>query len=289
LLKNVAVTLGVTGPPVPGKTSVPTGHPGLLLVRRHSSHRHRIRQGAGTIRGFVHSYESAGTLDGPGIRFVLFTAGCPLRCQYCHNPDTQAARNGRRTKVDEVVTEICSYRDVLMGAGGGVTVSGGEPLAQPQFVTEVLRRCRALGLHTAVDTSGYSRSPVPDALLQVTDLFLLDLKSSIPEIFRKVTGKNLTPSLSFARRLAALSKPVWLRFVLVPGLTDAPENIAGVAQIAASLGNVRRVEVLPFHQMGKEKYMALSRPYPLADTRPPTPEELEAARSTFRGKGLTVS
>jgi len=283
LSKDVAPALDAGWQPRgPGEMCEPAGAGDLSRVHRGVCHPRQIT------RGFVHSYESAGALDGPGVRFVLFTAGCPLRCQYCHNPDTRAAKNGRLTEVDEVVAEIRKYRAFLIGAGGGVTVSGGEPLAQPQFVTEVLRRCQDLGLHTAVDTSGYAGSPIQDALLQATDLFLLDLKSAIPEIFRRVTGKELAPCLHFARRLEALYKPVWLRFVLVPGLTDPHENLAGVAEIAASLRNVERVEILPFHQMGKEKYLALGHPYLLADTPPPRPEQLEAARAVFRARGLSV-
>src|SRR5512143_138394 len=171
------------------------------------------------VDGYIHSVESGGTVDGPGVRFVVFTTGCPLRCLYCHNPDSLHLKDGRQVSSAKVVAEIAGYAPFLKRARGGVTISGGEPLAQPAFTAAVLRGCKRLGLHTALDTSGYLGAAAPDALLADTDLVLLDIKSFDPETYRRLTGVALQPTLDFARRLAALDKAMWVRYVLVPGLT----------------------------------------------------------------------
>ncbi|MFG1758969.1 pyruvate formate-lyase-activating protein [Micromonospora echinofusca] len=241
------------------------------------------------LTGAVHSFDLSIGVDGPGIRFVAFLAGCPLRCRYCHSPDTWYRRSGQRRSVDELVAEIERYRRFITVAGGGVTLSGGEPLQQPRFTGEVLRRCHELGLHTALDTSGFLGERADDALLDATDLVLLDVKSWDPATYRAVTGTGeVAPTLRFGRRLADRGTPVWIRFVLVPGLTDAVPNVAGVADFAASLATVERVEVLPFHRLGAHKYAELGLRFPLADTEPPTPELLERVRGQFAARGLTV-
>jgi len=232
--------------------------------------------------GRVHSVESGGMIDGPGVRFVVFLSGCPLRCLYCHNPDTASPQNGEPRHVDSLLEDIRRQRKFLQG----VTISGGEPLAQVDFCKELLRGVRAMGLHTAIDTSGHLGEHVDDELLALTDLWLLDIKSSDAETQLRTTGVDREPARAFARRLSAARRPMWIRFVLVPGLTDAVENITGVAEFAASLGDaVERVEVLPFHQMGKHKWEALGRVYQLADTLPATVEQAEAAREIFRRHG----
>lgn len=238
--------------------------------------------------GRVHSWELVTAVDGPGTRLTLFLSGCPLRCQYCHNPDTWKLRDGEQHTVDEVMERIGRYTGVLQAMHGGVTISGGEPLLQSAFVAKILRRCKKLGLHTALDTSGYLGARVTDAMLEDIDLVLLDVKSGLADTYREVTGRELAPTLRFGRRLAERGTPIWTRFVLVPGLTDAPANVDAVADYVASLSSVERVEVLPFHQMGRDKWRALDQPYQLEGTRPPSPEQVERVREQFRDRGLTV-
>ncbi|MEV7331905.1 pyruvate formate-lyase-activating protein [Micromonospora sp. NPDC093244] len=241
------------------------------------------------VTGSLHSFDISTGVDGPGTRFVAFLAGCPLRCLYCHSPDTQYRRYGRPTSVDDLLTEIRRYERFLKIAHGGVTVSGGEPLQQPEFTREVLRRCKDLRLHTALDTSGLLGERADDALLDATDLVLLDIKSGDPGTYRTVTRTGrLAPTVRFAHRLADRGTPIWVRFVLVPGLTDDPLNVDAVASIAAGVPTVERVEVLPFHRLGAQKYAALGLPFPLAETPPPDEALLRRVRGQFRDHGLTV-
>ncbi|MFJ6780913.1 pyruvate formate-lyase-activating protein [Streptomyces yangpuensis] len=240
--------------------------------------------------GSVHSWDLSTGVDGPGTRFVTFLSGCPLTCLYCHNPDTWRMRAGRRTSADDVIAEAAKCRRFIAASGGGATVSGGEPLLQPVFAGELLHRMKhELGLHTALDTSGFLGARATDALLRDVDLVLLDVKSWDRETYRKVTGRPLEPTLDFARRLADLGKEVHLRFVLVPGLTDARENVEGVAAFAGSLGNVSRVDVLPFHKLGEAKWQALGMDFTLHDTPSPTAEQTAAARAVFEARGLTAA
>jgi pyruvate formate lyase activating enzyme len=238
--------------------------------------------------GYVHSIEVGSTVDGPGIRFVLFLTGCPLRCQFCHNPDTWHKANGRQYTLDKIMKEIGNYAPVLTISRGGLTISGGEPVMQDAFTTEVFRRTRILGMHTCLDTSGLLGSRLTDAALEDIDLQLLDIKSGDPAIYERVTGHPLEPTLAYARRLSERERPMWVRFVLVPGLTDDYDNVEKVADICASLRSLQRVEVLRFHQMGLEKYRKLKVPYPLEHAQPPTPELAERVRGQFRHRGLTV-
>jgi len=241
---------------------------------------------AGGADGWVHSVETGGTADGPGIRYVLFLAGCPLRCAYCHNPDTRHIHDGMRTASTEIVKELAGYAEFLTRAKGGLTISGGEPLVQPEFCAAVLRGARDLGLHTALDTSGFLGSHADDRLLADVDLVLLDIKAFRESTHRSLTGVPLRPTLEFAERLALLRKPVWLRFVLVPGLTDDLDEIDGLAGFAAGLGVVERVDVLPFHKLGEYKWRELGLPYRLTDTEPPSAELTGRVRDRFRAHGL---
>lgn len=236
--------------------------------------------------GRIHSWDLSTGVDGPGTRFVLFTSGCPLRCLYCANPDTWHMRDGKEATVDEVMAEIDKYRAFVTTAGGGVTLTGGEPLLQPAFTGEVLRRCKQRGLHTALDTSGFLGTRATDELLADTDLVLLDIKSFDIGTYRRLTGGELAPTLSFATRLDRLGVPVWIRYVLVPGWTDDPEAVDGLAGFVAGLGNVDRVDVLPFHKLGAHKYEALEIPFPLRDTPVPAPDRTERVREQFREHGL---
>ena len=240
------------------------------------------------ITGLVHSVESCGTVDGPGIRFVVFLSGCSLRCRYCHNPDTSYCRRGTTRSAADLLEEISRYATFVKNAGGGVTISGGDPLFQPDFARALLRGCKEMGLHTCLDTSGHLGCNADDAMLADTDLVLLDIKAWEPDTYRGLTSQPLQPTLDFAARLAAMGKPIWLRYVLVPGVNDAPEAIAPLADYAASLGNVERVDVLPLHHMGRFKWAELGLDYTLADTEPPTTEQTAAAKEIFRACGLVT-
>lgn len=240
------------------------------------------------VTGRVHSWDLSTGVDGPGTRFVLFVNGCPLRCLYCANPDTWRMRDGRRATVDEVMAEIEKYRAFVTTAGGGVTVTGGEPLLQPAFTGAVLRRCKQAGLHTALDTSGFLGARATDELLADTDLVLLDIKSSDARTYRELTGGELTPTLDFATRLDRLGKPMWIRYVLVPGWTDDERAVEGLARFVAGLGSVERVDILPFHKLGAAKYEALGIPFPLRDTPVPDAALVERVRGQFRAHGLAA-
>ncbi|MEU8107828.1 pyruvate formate-lyase-activating protein [Nonomuraea muscovyensis] len=239
--------------------------------------------------GVISSWDLSIGVDGPGTRFVVFTSGCPLRCLYCQNPETWHMRDGHPVTTEEVMTEIGNYRRFITVAGGGVTISGGEPLLQPRFTADLLHRCRDSGLHTALDTSGLLGERATDAMLADTDLVLLDIKSYSPATYRRVTGGPLQPTLRFARRLANLGRPTWIRFVLVPGLTDDPADIDGLARFVSGLGNVERVDVLPFHRMATGKYRRLGLPFPLADTPPPDEDLLARVHDQFHLHGVATT
>ena len=203
--------------------------------------------------GYVHSYETSSRYDGPGLRVVLFVSGCLLRCNYCHNPDTWHLKDGTYVSVRKVLDRLGDFAPALRSLDGGLTISGGEPMVQLAFTRGILAGAKEMGLHTALDTSGFLGHRADNDYLKNVDLVLLDIKSGDPDTYRRVTGVELQPTLRFAERLAAMGKPVWVRFVLVPGLTDDPENIATVAHFVAPMKNVEWVEVLPFHQMGDFK------------------------------------
>lgn len=238
--------------------------------------------------GSVHSWELVTAVDGPGTRLTTFLAGCPLRCLYCHNPDTMQMRRGDPVLADEVLGRLARYRAIFKATGGGLTISGGEPLMQPAFVRRLLRGAKELGIHTAIDTSGFLGASCSDEMLDDIDLVLLDVKSGLPETYRRVTGRDLQPTLDFGARLAERGVEIWVRFVLVPGLTDEVANVAAVADYVATLSTVTRVEVLPFHQMGRDKWASLGMDYELDETPPPTPELVERVRGQFRERGLAV-
>lgn len=251
----------------------------------------RIRTGprkTESVDGYIHSLETMGTVDGPGVRFVIFTQGCPHRCLYCHNPDTWRLKGGRLVASAELLDQIEVSAGFLKRAGGGVTVSGGEPLVQPKFVASIFRGCKEMKLHTTLDTTGYLGGKASDAMLEDIDLVMLDIKSFDPETYRRVCGVDLQPTLEFARRLESMGRKMWIRFVLVPGLTDAKENVEGLADFVASLKMVERVELLPFHKLGEFKWKELRMPYELGATEPPTAESLLEVRKAFSSRGLTV-
>jgi pyruvate formate lyase activating enzyme len=234
--------------------------------------------------GFIHSVETCGTVDGPGVRYVLFLNGCPLRCQYCHNPDAQGKPSGATKTAEEAFAEVMKYKSFIKK--GGLTISGGEPLMQPAFVHAMFSMAKAEGLHTTLDTSGFVDHKASDEILDLTDLVLLDIKSFSPMTHKMVTGVCVDQTLKFAKRLDARGNKVWIRFVLVPGLTDNAQNIQGLAKFVAGLGNVERVEILPFHKMGEEKYARSGLPYKLANTPEPTAAQVNTARNIFAMHGV---
>lgn len=236
--------------------------------------------------GFLHSFTTGSTVDGPGVRVVAWTTGCHWRCQYCHNPDTWNMANGIPVTLARATEELRKYGYGLKVMSGGFTLSGGEPLLQDRFAVKLFDAAQAMGIHTALDTNGSLGDRLTDAELEKIDLVLLDMKTWDAERHRRLTGMDVGPTLDFARRLAARKKPVWLRFVLVPGLTDDAKGIAQIAEFAAGLGNVQRVDVLPFHQMGRFKWKELKLNYTLEDAEPPTLEAVERACAQFRAVGL---
>ena len=246
------------------------------------------RMRAGTL-GSVHSWELVTAVDGPGTRMTVFLNGCPLRCLYCHNPDTFLMKDGEPVEADELLRRMRRYRGVFRASKGGITLSGGEVLMQPAFAARLLEGAKKMGIHTCLDTSGFLGANATDAMLDNVDLVLLDVKSGDEETYKKVTGRSLAPTIAFGDRLAAKGIEIWARFVLVPGLTDDPANVENVARIIERWRPVvSRVEVLPFHQMGTDKWDTLGLDYKLRDTRPPEPELVESTRAIFRSHGFTV-
>ncbi len=236
--------------------------------------------------GFLHSFTTGSAVDGPGVRVVAWTTGCMWRCLYCHNPDTWTMSNGVPVTIARATEELRKYRRGLSLMSGGFTLSGGDPLMQHRFAVKLFQATKAMGIHTALDTNGFYGDRVSDAELEAIDLVLLDIKGWDPERHRKLTGMDVGPTLEFARRLAARNRPVWLRFVLVPGLSDDPDDIAHIASFVAGLGNVKRVDVLPFHQMGRYKWQKLGIPYTLEAVEPPSNELVERTCALFRAEGL---
>jgi pyruvate formate lyase activating enzyme len=238
--------------------------------------------------GFLHSFTTGSAVDGPGLRVVGWTTGCQFRCLYCHNPDTWTMSNGIPVTLARATEELRKYRHGLKVMSGGFTLSGGEPLMQDRFAVKLFTAVQRMGIHTALDTNGALGNRLTDRELETIDLVLLDIKAWDPERHRHLTGIENGPVLDFARRLAARHKPVWVRFVLVPGLTDDSEDIAGIARFAAGLSNVERVDVLPFHQMGRFKWKELGLDYTLGGVSPPSSDLVERTCAQFRKEGLNA-
>jgi len=236
--------------------------------------------------GFLHSFTTGSTVDGPGVRVVAWTAGCQFRCLYCHNPDTWNMMNGMPVTLERAITALRKYRYSLKLMFGGFTLSGGEPLMQDRFAARLFTAAKSMGIHTALDTNGYLGERLSDEELDQIDVVLLDIKSWDPERHRRLTGKEIGPTLDFARRLAQLKRAMWLRYVVVPGLTDDENDINQTAMFAARLGNVARVDVLPFHQMGKYKWKKLGIDYALDDVPACPPWLVERVCGQFRSVGL---
>jgi pyruvate formate lyase activating enzyme len=235
--------------------------------------------------GYVHSYESSSRYDGPGLRLVLFVSGCLLRCTYCHNPDTWHLKDGTYVSAQQVIDRLADFVPALRSLDGGLTISGGEPMVQLAFTRRILAAAKEMGLHTAIQTSGFLGDRADDRFLSVVDLVLLDIKSGDADTYRRTTERELAPTLRFAERLAAMGKPVWVRFTLVPGLTDDPDNVEKLARFVAPMKNVQWVEVQPFHQLGEFKWKAMKLDYVHADTPRPTPELVNRVLEQLRAAG----
>lgn len=232
------------------------------------------------MKGRIHSTESFGTVDGPGVRFVVFFQGCPLRCKYCHNPDTWDFSGGREVTAEELMKEYDSYKEFLKS--GGITATGGEPLAQPEFLAELFALAKSKGVHTCLDTSAGVYAPAHhekiDEALKYTDLVMLDIKHIDNEEHKRLTGKGNRNILAFAEHIRELGIPVWIRHVVVPGITDKYEELFALGEFLSTLSNIKALDVLPYHDMAKPKYAELGLDYPLGDTPPLTKEEAIKAR-----------
>ena len=238
--------------------------------------------------GYAHSYETSSRYDGPGLRVVLFLSGCLLRCTYCHNPDTWHLKDGTYVSAQQVLDRLASFASAIRALDGGLTISGGEPMVQLAFTKRILAGAKKMGLHTAIETSGFLGDRADDSFLSVLDLVLLDIKSSDPATYKKVTARDLAPTLRFAERLAKMNKPVWVRFTLVPGHTDDPANVEGIAKFVAPMKNVEWVEIQPFHKLGAFKWKAMNLEYKHVDTQRPTPELVNRVLEQFRSAGCRV-
>jgi pyruvate formate lyase activating enzyme len=235
------------------------------------------------MKGKIHSIESLGTLDGPGIRSVVFFQGCALRCRYCHNPDTWNKDWGTELESEEIVRRIRRFKPYF-GPQGGITLSGGEPLLQPRFAAAILKECRDEGIHTAVDTSGCVDVSALAQILPHTDLLLLDIKALTGEEYAWLTGQSNEKFLEVLKLLRRAGQELWLRYVVLPGINDSPRHWAGLKELRESLGScVQKVELLPYHGLGIPKWEKLGLTYPLSGLQAPNPERLEQIRRELEG------
>jgi pyruvate formate lyase activating enzyme len=236
--------------------------------------------------GFIHSFTTGSAVDGPGVRVVGWLTGCQFRCVFCHNPDTWKLSNGTPITVERAVEQVKRYRHSLKAMKGGLTISGGEPLMQHRFVLKLFDGVRAAGIHATLETNGYLGARLTDDDFERIDLVMLGLKAFDPVLHRKLTGVDNAPVHEFARRLVAKKRPAWVRFVVVPGWTDNMEEAGRMADFVAGLGNVERVDVLPFHQMGRFKWERLGMDYKMGEASPPSVETMQKIAARFREVGL---
>jgi pyruvate formate lyase activating enzyme len=239
--------------------------------------------------GFLHSFTTGSAVDGPGLRLVAWTTACMFRCRFCHNPDTWTLKNGIPVPLSRAVEEVQKYANALIAMKGGFTLSGGEPMMQDRFAARLFGAVKKMGVHTAIETNGFYGDRLSDDELRTIDLVILDMKAFTRTQHERVTGGMRNEDvLEFCNRLAALKRPMWLRYVLVPGLTDMPEEMEAVAEFGSSLGVVERAEILPFHQLGQYKWERLGLEYTLAATDPPSQSGIASAIEIFRGAGLVA-
>ncbi|MCE4047848.1 pyruvate formate-lyase-activating protein [Bacillus sp. Au-Bac7] len=244
------------------------------------------------MKGNIHSIETFGTVDGPGIRYVLFMQGCLLRCQFCHNADTWEMNVSKEVEVKEIIDDLTAYLPFIHASGGGITVSGGEPLLQLPFLIELFKECKKIGIHTAIDTSGgcYSTAPhFQEQLLELfsfTDLILLDLKHINRKKHIKLTGMGNDHILAFATFLSEKQIPVWIRHVLVPTINDSREDLSMLGDFIATLSNIEKVEILPYHKLGVYKWESLGLEYPLKGIEPPSEASVQFAYNMLTGSQI---
>ncbi len=231
-------------------------------------------------RGFVLSHESAGALDGPGLRHVIFLSGCQMRCQYCHNPESWRAGHGAWVKASEALAKVAGLSSFYSN-GGGLTLSGGEPLMQAEFCHALARGAKGMGLHVALDTNGELHAGLPDSYFAPIDLLLLDIKHSDAAAHKELTGRELAPVLECAKRMSELGKEIWVRHVVVPGQTDSKDHFEHLAAILQTIPALTRVDLLPFHAMGSFKWKSLGMEDPLAGVEAPSDEIMETARAVL--------
>ncbi|MFL6590124.1 MAG: pyruvate formate-lyase-activating protein [Chthoniobacterales bacterium] len=238
--------------------------------------------------GFIHSFTTGSAVDGPGMRIVAWLTSCQFRCVYCHNPDTWKLTNGTPVQLSRAIDVVGQYKTSLRSMKGGLTVSGGEPLMQHRFLSKLFPAVHKLGIHTALETNGHLGERISDDDLASIDLVMLGLKAIEPGLHKRLTGLENKTVHAFARRLAARKHPVWIRFVVVPGWTDNMDEVGRMADFVSELGNVQRVDVLPFHQMGRFKWDKLGMDYQLDEAKPPSRETMDEAIARFRANGLKV-
>ena len=225
------------------------------------------------MKGYVHSIQSLGTVDGPGVRSVVFLSGCPLRCIYCHNPDTWTREESQLTDAASLAARLVRFYSFIKN--GGVTISGGEPLLQAEFVAEVTMLLQKEGLHVAIDTCGAPLTPAVERLIEIADLFLLDIKMTTEEDYKRYTGGSLAATMAFLNRLEEKQKDVWIRHVVVPGINDDEKDILRLADLIKGYSCIKKIELLPFKNLCLEKYKALNIPFPLEGTPPMKMDQLE--------------
>lgn len=240
------------------------------------------------VKGRVHSIETFGTVDGPGIRFILFMQGCPLRCKYCHNRDTWDTKGGKEYSTDEIITQVLKYSSYMKFSGGGITASGGESTLQPEFLTDLFAKAKKNQIHTCLDTSGFVDIDTIDPVLDNTDLVLLDLKHMVDEKSKDLTGVGTEKVLKLAKHLDKRNIPVWIRHVLVPGITDDVENLELLGQFVSTLNNVERLELLPYHTLGVHKWESMGIDYELKDVENATDEDIQRAAKIINKFGVKV-
>lgn len=238
------------------------------------------------MKGYVHSIETFGTVDGPGIRYVIFLQGCPLRCKYCHNPDTWKTNVGKQYTVEEITEDIVKYRNFIKS--GGVTITGGEPLLQTDFVYEIAKFCKQHKIHIAIDTSGIIPLETCKKAIDVVDLLLLDIKHIDPKKCLVLTGKTNERALEMLSYCEKIGRKVWIRHVVVPGYSDELSDIEALAKYLSKFTIIEKVEILPFHKMGEFKWDSLNIKYELKDTPPPAVELIKKIKEIFKSYNIKV-